>query len=374
MYSPRQLEGPLRFGFTLAAGGALLKLLILAMPAELTSPVAERLSSTAGQLAADAFTSTLLLTIRGVLLAMPLALLLALPVFAWPSGWAARILRALVAMLTGIPALVTVLLVMGILAMEARLITLESGMLATLALLLAPWLARALVDSAGSPRVAAGLLARQTGNLLLGALVGGLFAAPAAGGLQTLELAAFRQDLPLIYAILSMAIPAVALLHLLGDLLVGDGVSPAGSAGRTPMAAGAILASCLAVMALLPAGEGARLSLLLAAGATLIALAGATMLGLLSRAGGLLGQAAFTPQGLSLALMPPFLLGTVAVALNGRSLFWLTVAIGIGSVPVLLGPMGRLLRAGAGERRPLWPTLAGGLILVLAQALLTEIN
>jgi len=65
----------------------------------------------------------------------------------------------------------------------------------------------------------------------------------------------------------------------------------------------------------------------------------------------------------------------VAVGLQGRSLLWLTVAIGAGSIPVLVGPFGRFLRSSNPvERAPLWRTMAGGVVLALTQALLTEVT
>jgi len=374
----RYLSALARFGFTLLAGGLLLKALAGAFPAAgVVSPVGVHYRDSLGSLARESIFTAIAIGARGLAMALPPALAMGLAAGLRPGSRTDRLLTGAAALLAGIPALPLMLSVVCALSLDLQWFGLGGAVHAGLAAAALPWLMLAVRDGV-APLVAGatgvhparamtamlGALLGQAGNIALGALAAGVYLVPDNGLLRLLELSSRMSDPALLYTLLAPAIILVAALHLAGDLLTAMAAAPRRPAGPGrpsrlwTLLAGTLLAAGLAAFAFdAPATAN---TWLVALGALPVAAAGGAGLAL---AGPLAVRPAFP------SFIAPLIAGLALPVLAGRS-FWLQIiAIGLGCAPTLAGPLHRLFASGGADRLP----AAGAALLALSQAFAAQV-
>ncbi|MFZ5826125.1 MAG: hypothetical protein ACOY94_17655, partial [Bacillota bacterium] len=226
------IERFFRFGFGLLAAAFLLSALVALSPGKPDMSVSIHTRRPVSEVVAEALPYTLKNLGKGFAYALPLALVLGIPAGLRPNSPLDRVLQTPAVALAGVPAAAGVLLSIYVLSVKYRALPFQDAARVALVLLMAAWLARAVRHALADVRtdgavlskgraVAAivGRMLQQSGNLLIITMLVEVVGA-LPGLLRLLNHAMYQRDLPVVYGVLWVIVPAVLVAHLAGDLLV----------------------------------------------------------------------------------------------------------------------------------------------------------
>ncbi|MFZ5826402.1 MAG: ABC transporter permease, partial [Bacillota bacterium] len=230
--------------------------------------------------------------------------------------------------------------------------------------------------------------------------------------LRLLNHAMYQRDLPVVYGVLWVIVPAVLVAHLAGDLLVTAAMGerkPEGRISRSWLVVGLALTLVLLIAPLFAGGDpnalnlagrlrppgeagtlgtdmlgrdllgrighGARVSLTIAAVSTFLATFAGGIIATVAWALGRWGMAILTPRTAVPNLFGPLLTGLVAVMIFRPSVTVLMIAFGLASIPSMIVAFRKLYRPDrtVHPASTALPAMAGVMLLTFAQILLAEI-